>query len=230
MKRFLLIFGLFPAITFAAPIIVRPAPVRIPAKPAPARPAKPAHSDNSAVVPIAAIVATQNIRTQNRNIGGTTCLVVKVSDGDTFSCNKGYDNIIQVRLADIDAPESGQAYGNQARKALNKLIYKQAVTLKNERKDKYGRTVATVFSGSTNVNLTMIEQGMRGTTIAIQTTPNTPPQCDKHRLKSVGCGRIKARLLSLNNGDIGKLNLSGSLFSGYLFIQIKERTEQWQYF
>ncbi|MBR3425818.1 MAG: thermonuclease family protein [Neisseriaceae bacterium] len=159
MKRFLLIFGLFPAITFAAPIIVRPAPVRIPAKPAPARPAKPAHSDNSAVVPIAAIVATQNIRTQNRNIGGTTCLVVKVSDGDTFSCNKGYDNIIQVRLADIDAPESGQAYGNQARKALNKLIYKQAVTLKNERKDKYGRTVATVFSGSTNVNLTMIEQG-----------------------------------------------------------------------
>ena len=158
MKRFLLILGLFPAITFAAPIIVRPAPVRIPAKPAPARPAKPAHSDDSAVVPIAAIVATQNIRTQNRN-SATTCLVVKVSDGDTFSCNKGYDNIIQVRLADIDAPESGQAYGNQARKALNKLLYKQMVTLKNTKQDKYGRTVATVFSGSTNVNLAMIEQG-----------------------------------------------------------------------
>ena len=158
MKRFLLILGLFPAITFAAPIIVRPAPVRIPAKPAPARPAKPAHSDNSAVVPIAAIVATQNIRTQNRN-SATTCLVVKVSDGDTFSCNKGYDNIIQVRLADIDAPESGQAYGNQARKALNKLIYKKTVTLKNTKQDKYGRTVATVYLGSLNVNLAMIEQG-----------------------------------------------------------------------
>ncbi|MBQ9724135.1 MAG: thermonuclease family protein, partial [Neisseriaceae bacterium] len=139
-------------------IIVRPAPVRIPAKPAPVRPAKPAHSDNSAVVPIAAIVATPNIRTQNRN-SATTCLVVKVSDGDTFSCNKGYNNIIQVRLADIDAPESGQAYGNQSRKALNKLIYKQMVTLKNTKQDKYGRTVATVFSGSTNVNLAMIEQG-----------------------------------------------------------------------
>ena len=158
MKRFLLILGLFPARAFAAPIIVRPAPVRIPAKPAPARPAKPAHSDNSAAIPIAAIVATQNIRTQNRN-SATTCLVVKVSDGDTFSCNKGYNNIIQVRLADIDAPESGQAYGNQARKALNKLIYKQMVTLKNTKQDKYGRTVATVFSGSTNVNLAMIEQG-----------------------------------------------------------------------
>ena len=158
MKRFLLILGLFNAITFAAPIIVRPAPVRIPAKPAPARPAKPAHSDDSAVVPTAAILATQNIRTQNRN-SATTCIVVKVSDGDTFSCNKGYNNIIQVRLADIDAPESGQAYGNQSRKALNKLIYKQMVILKNTTQDKYGRTVATVFSGSTNVNLAMIEQG-----------------------------------------------------------------------
>ena len=158
MKRFLLILGLFNAITFAAPIIVRPAPVRIPAKPAPARPAKPAHSDDSAVVPTAAILATQNIRTQNRN-SATTCIVVKVSDGDTFSCNKGYNNIIQVRLADIDAPESGQAYGNQSRKALNKLIYKQMVILKNTTQDKYGRTVATVFSGSTNVNLAMIESG-----------------------------------------------------------------------
>ena len=64
-----------------------------------------------------------------------------------------------MRLADIDAPENGQAYGNQSKKALNKLIYKQTVTLKNERKDKYGRTVATVFSGSLNVNLKMIEQG-----------------------------------------------------------------------
>ena len=89
----------------------------------------------------------------------TQCIAVKVSDGDTFTCKGTYQRLIQVRLADIDAPENGQAYGNQARKALNQLIYKQAVTLKNERKDKYGRTVATVFLGSLNVNLAMIEQG-----------------------------------------------------------------------
>ena len=96
----------------------------------------------------------------------TQCIAVKVSDGDTFWCIKdeflyikGYENAIQVRLADIDAPEKGQAYGNQARKALNKLIYKQVLTLKNTKQDKYGRIVATVFSGSTNVNLAMIESG-----------------------------------------------------------------------
>ena len=92
-------------------------------------------------------------------LADTACLVVKVLDGDTFSCRLHNQEIIKVRLADIDAPESGQAYGNQAKKALNKLIYKQPVLLKNERKDKYGRTVATVYSGSLNVNLAMIEQG-----------------------------------------------------------------------
>ena len=89
----------------------------------------------------------------------TQCIAVKVSDGDTFTCKAAYQRLIQVRLADIDAPEKGQAYGNQARKALNKLIYKQVVTLKNTKQDKYGRIVATVFSGSTNVNLAMIESG-----------------------------------------------------------------------
>lgn len=98
-------------------------------------------------------------------LADTQCLAVKIADGDTFTCRRNNSDIIKVRLADIDAPENGQAYGNQSKKALNKLIYKQTVTLKNERKDKYGRTVATVFlrpsmgSASLNVNLTMIEQG-----------------------------------------------------------------------
>ena len=89
----------------------------------------------------------------------TQCIAVKVSDGDTFTCKGTYQRLIQVRLADIDAPESGQAYGNQARKKLNSLIYKKTVRLINERQDKYGRVVATVFSGSQNVNFAMIESG-----------------------------------------------------------------------
>ena len=89
----------------------------------------------------------------------TQCIAVKVSDGDTFTCKGTYQRLIQVRLAEIDAPESGQAYGNQARKKLNSLIYKKTVRLTNERQDKYGRVVATVFSGSQNVNFAMIEQG-----------------------------------------------------------------------
>ncbi|MBR6027173.1 MAG: thermonuclease family protein [Neisseriaceae bacterium] len=96
----------------------------------------------------------------------TQCFVVKVSDGDSFSCRLDNHKIIQVRLAEIDAPENGQAYSNLARKKLNSLIYKKNVYLYGESKDKYNRRLATVFlpssnslSGRLNINLTMIESG-----------------------------------------------------------------------
>ena len=63
-------------------------------------------------------------------LADTACLVVKVSDGDTFSCRLHNQEMIKVRLADVDAPESGQAYGNQAKKVLNKLIFRQRLGLK----------------------------------------------------------------------------------------------------
>ena len=106
------------------------------------------------------------VQKQTNQTSDIHCLVVKVSDGDTFTCRLDNQNTIQVRLADIDAPESGQAYGNQAKKALNKLIYNKQVQLEYSKYDKYGRTVATVFlpssnnvSGRLNVNLAMIESG-----------------------------------------------------------------------
>ena len=66
----------------------------------------------------------------------TQCLVVKVSDGDSFSCRLNNRKVIQVRLAGIDAPENGQAYSTLARKKLNSLIYKKNVYLYGESKDK----------------------------------------------------------------------------------------------
>ena len=92
-------------------------------------------------------------------IADTKCLVTKIADGDTFSCKDKYHNFIKVRIADIDAPEIGQFYGNKAKKALNRLIYRKNVHLTDERFDKYGRIVATVYVGNTNVNLEMIEKG-----------------------------------------------------------------------
>ena len=96
----------------------------------------------------------------------TQCLIVKVSDGDSFSCRLNNRKVIQVRLAGIDAPENGQAYSTLARKKLNSLIYKKNVYLYGEGKDKYNRRLATVFvdssnslSGRLNINLTMIESG-----------------------------------------------------------------------
>ena len=46
-------------------------------------------------------------------LADTQCLVVKVADGDTFSCRLHNQDIVKVRLADIDAPESSQAYNQK---------------------------------------------------------------------------------------------------------------------
>jgi len=48
--------------------------------------------------------------------------VVKVIDGDTVDILTLKKQKIRVRLLDIDAPESRQAYGNASRKYLASLI------------------------------------------------------------------------------------------------------------
>ena len=77
-----------------------------------------------------------------QTISGT---VIKVKDGDSFVLLVG-DNPIEIRVNGIDCPEYNQPYGDVAKKftsdnCLDKTI---TVTVNQEGKDKYGRTLATV--------------------------------------------------------------------------------------
>ncbi|MFX5839986.1 hypothetical protein ABTE60_21985, partial [Acinetobacter baumannii] len=49
--------------------------------------------------------------------------VVGVMDGDTVSVLTGDKTPIRVRLANIDAPEKGQAFGARAKQALSSMTY-----------------------------------------------------------------------------------------------------------
>ena len=86
-------------------------------------------------------------------------VVVSVGDGDTIRVRRD-SAILTVRLACIDAPETAQRpYGEQARRQLRQsLPVGQPVMLEIKTTDRYGRSVAEVFSGG-NINLAMVSAG-----------------------------------------------------------------------
>ncbi len=87
------------------------------------------------------------------------CIVAKVTDGDTvrvqhkpwwllFPKNKGKltDTTISVRLYGIDAPETGQLWGEEATKFVKKyLTPKRQVQVKLLARDRYGRAVGSIL-------------------------------------------------------------------------------------
>lgn len=75
--------------------------------------------------------------------------VVRVIDGDTFSLNGE-----NVRILGVQAPERGEAGYQRAGRDLAKLL-RAPVKLERYGKDRYGRTLAVVYSGSTSVNAEM---------------------------------------------------------------------------
>jgi endonuclease YncB( thermonuclease family) len=75
---------------------------------------------------------------------------VKVQFGDT---------LVTVRLAEIDAPEKRQAYGQEATEQLAVLVAGQWVRVVYSTKDMYGRVVGRLFCGSLDVNAIMVISG-----------------------------------------------------------------------
>ena len=85
--------------------------------------------------------------------------VVRVSDGDTVTLQT-HDSTIKIRLAGIDAPETKMAYGATAKAYLADLVLDKDVIAITRKKDRYGRTVATLMLGTKDVNLAMVQAGL----------------------------------------------------------------------
>ena len=85
---------------------------------------------------------------------------VTVTDGDTVRGK--YDNeLIKIRLAEIDAPELKQAFGVESKSCLKELI-KQSdgkVFFKFKEKDRYKRHVGWIYSEDLDINLEMVKKG-----------------------------------------------------------------------
>ena len=85
--------------------------------------------------------------------------VVGVIDGDTIEVLDQNNIPHKVRLAEIDAPEKNQPFGNQAKIALSNKVFNQEVVVKSKGKDRYGRTIGLVSLHVRNINLEMVEDG-----------------------------------------------------------------------
>ena len=85
--------------------------------------------------------------------------VVGVHDGDSITVLASGNEQLKVRLEGIDAPELKQPFSQYAKEALSSLVFGKAVSFERLKKDRYGRTMAVVFVGQTNVNLELVKQG-----------------------------------------------------------------------
>ncbi|TGJ99870.1 nuclease [Leptospira langatensis] len=84
--------------------------------------------------------------------------VVRVLDGDTIIVAREQERIV-IRLSDIDCPEKDQEFGREAKEAISGFVMHKNVSVLIRGKDRYGRTIGTVYLSGDNINFRMIESG-----------------------------------------------------------------------
>lgn len=70
--------------------------------------------------------------------------VIKVADGDTITVYTTEREKQKIRLYGVDAPESAQSWGPEAREFVSDLVFLQEVEISVVNTDRYGREVALV--------------------------------------------------------------------------------------
>lgn len=86
-------------------------------------------------------------------------VVTGVHDGDTIYVRADDGANLRVRLAEIDAPEVGQAFGRRSEQALREMVGKRRVQLTWSESDRYGRIVAHVVVDGQDANTEQVRRG-----------------------------------------------------------------------
>lgn len=85
--------------------------------------------------------------------------VIKISDGDTITILTQQREQVKVRLYGIDAPEKKQPYGQKSKQFLASLIAGQVVEIEPKGKDRYKRTLGTIYYKGQDINAQMVLNG-----------------------------------------------------------------------
>lgn len=87
-------------------------------------------------------------------------MVVGISDGDTLTGLTSERHQLRIRLAEVDAPESSQAFGQQSKRSLSELCYGKVARLAIQGEDRYGRKVANVTCSGESAQQHQLKAGM----------------------------------------------------------------------
>lgn len=115
----------------------------------------------------------------------TTGLVVSVHDGDTLTVLVEKQQI-KVRLAEIDAPELRQPFGNHSKQSLAELCLLQSVKVELIAKDRYGRSVGTVECAGVDAGAHQVATGMASLQQARQPPVSSPGRGQGSKERTVG--------------------------------------------
>src|SRR5450830_1551866 len=89
----------------------------------------------------------------------TEGVVVSVHDGDTLTVLVGKQQV-KVRLAEIDAPELRQPFGNRSKQSLAELCFQQTAHVEMIARDRYGRAVGKVECAGKDAGARQVALGM----------------------------------------------------------------------
>ena len=85
--------------------------------------------------------------------------VIAVLDGDTVLVRRE-GGLVKIRLAEIDAPEKAQTFGETSKHSLTGMVLGKQVKVVSQAVDQYGRLVAHLSVDGLDVNAEQIRRGM----------------------------------------------------------------------
>lgn len=94
--------------------------------------------------------------------------VISIADGDTLTILVD-KTPTKVRLAEIDTPEMGQAFGKRAKQTLSDLAFDKIAKVVVTDLDRYGRQVGRVYVDTLDVNKEMVRLGLAWAYLQYQT-------------------------------------------------------------
>lgn len=86
--------------------------------------------------------------------------VVSVLDGDTLIALLKTNEQIRIRLAEIDAPEKSQPFGQVSKQSLSDICFGKHAIVQKVDIDRYGRTVGKVSCDNINANKEQVQRGL----------------------------------------------------------------------